>query len=78
VCEEFHCLPAEAIEAIENDIDGMLFKILDVRIYSQAKHIYDTTPMDKRPKTTAINKVSEITMGLARERIEKFKKNNNV
>jgi hypothetical protein len=70
VCEEFPCYgPAEAIEALENDVGGLIFKILDLRAYSKAKEIYDTTPMDKRPKSKLIDKVSEITMELAKERI---------
>jgi hypothetical protein len=73
VCEEFQCLPEAAVKAIENDVGFLLFKILDFRAYSRAKEIYDSTPMDKRPKNSMMDKVSEITMGLAKERIEKIK-----
>ena len=73
MCEEFNCLPAEAIDALENDVGGLIFKILDIRSYLKAKQIYDSTSMNERPKTPAMDKVSEITMGLARERIERLK-----
>ena len=74
VCEEFHCLPAAAEEAILEDVGFRVFKILELRDYAKAKHIYDTTPMDKRPKTVMMEKVSEITMGLAKRRIDEMKK----
>ena len=74
VCEEFHCLPSQAIEAIEEDVGGLLFQIIDLRSYAKAKEVYDSTPMDKRPKSKAIDRVSEITMGIAREKIDAARK----
>jgi len=52
----------------------LLFKILDFRAYARAKEVYDSTSMDKRPKNPVMDKVSEITMGLAKERIERMTK----
>ena len=52
----------------------LLFKIMDFRAYARAKETYDSTPMDKRPKNSVIDKVSEITMGIARERIDRMTK----
>lgn len=49
----------------------MIFKIIELRAYAQAKDIYDSTEMTKRPKTKMMDKVSEITMSLAAERIRK-------
>jgi len=77
VCEEFHCLPSAAIEALDNDEGFLIFKILDFRAYARAKEVYDSTPMDKRPKNLMMEKVSEITMGLAKERIERMTKDSN-
>jgi hypothetical protein len=44
---------------------------MDLRAYAKAKEIYDTTPMEKRPKSKMMNLVSEIEMGIAKERIKK-------
>ena len=74
VCEEFHCLPAQAIEAIEEDIGGLIFQIIDLRSYARAKEVYDTTDLNNRPKSKSIDRVSEITMGIAREKIDAAKK----
>jgi hypothetical protein len=62
-------LPCEAIEAVENDVGGLLFRIMDLRAYAEAKRIYDSTPMDKRPKTKILDMVSEIKASFVRERI---------
>ena len=37
VCEEFGCLPDAARRAIENDYNGSLFKIIDMRGLANAK-----------------------------------------
>lgn len=74
MCEEFHCLPADAIEAIDNDVGGLLFTIIELRNYAKAKEIYDTTPMEKRPKSATIDLVGEIKAGIAKERIQQFEK----
>jgi len=74
VCEEFHCLPAEAIDAIQNDVGGLLFRIMDLRTYARAKDVYDSTPMEKRPKSRLMDKVAEIKFGFARERMERLKR----
>jgi hypothetical protein len=42
-----------------------------MRAYASAKEIYDTTPMDKRPKNKMMDLVSDITMEIAKERIRK-------
>lgn len=73
VCEEFHCLPRQAVKAIEEDEGFLLFKILEYRAYSRAKEVYDSTPMEKRPNNALIRKVSDVTMDLAKERINRMK-----
>lgn len=62
-------MPAEAIEALENDVGYLIYKILDLRAYARAKETYDSSPPDKRPRTTAMDLVSEITMGIAKKEI---------
>lgn len=41
VCEEFSCLPAEAIHALEHDHNGLIFVILDMRNYAESKGVLD-------------------------------------
>jgi hypothetical protein len=72
VCEEFHCLPSEAIEAIEDDVGGLLFTIIELRSYARAKEDYENTPMDKRKKSYMMDKVSEIKTAIAKEKIKQF------
>lgn len=55
----------------------MIFRIIDLRAYAKAKQIYDTTEMEKRPKGHLMDIVSEITMGLAKKRIEQAQKEEN-
>lgn len=62
-------MPAEALEAIDNDVDFLLFKIMDLRAYAHAKEIYDTTPMDQRPKNSVMDVVGSIKIELVKERI---------
>lgn len=72
VCEEFHCLPAEAIDAIENDIGGLIFTIIELRSYAKAKEEFDSTPMEKRRKSAMMDKVSEIRTEIAKAKIKEF------
>lgn len=44
---------------------------MDLRAYARAKSEYDSTPMNKRPKTKLMGLVSEITMGIARDEIQR-------
>jgi hypothetical protein len=69
VCENFHCLPHEAIQAIDNDVDGLLFRIIGLRAYADAKEHYDSTPVEKRKQAPMVEMVSEFTIELVKERI---------
>ena len=69
VCEAYGCLPEAAIEAIENDVGGLIFTIMELRSYAETKHEYDSTPMDKRRKSSMMDKVSEIRVAIANEKI---------
>lgn len=74
VCEEYHCLPAQAIEAIDNDVDGLLFKIIDFRAYAEAKRLYEQgqkeTDLERRPSGPLIDRVRDIFWELSREKLE--------
>ena len=79
MCEEFGCLPAEAIEAIETDVGFMLFKILDLRAYWRAKKAYEedlhVPEMSKRRNSPLIEEVRARTYQLVKEKIERLKDN---
>ena len=41
ICDEFQCLPDTARKALENDTNGSLFQILDLRSLADAKSRID-------------------------------------
>jgi hypothetical protein len=75
VCEEFGGYPAEALEAIENDVGGLIFKIIDFRAYAKAKHAYEEgqkeTDLNRRPQGPLIDIVRDIDWELNKERLAK-------
>lgn len=71
VCEHFHCDPQRALQLIDDDIDGLLFRIIDLRVYARAKEIFDTTPVEKRKNTPLMDMVGSVTVELAKERIQR-------
>lgn len=74
VCESFGCMPNDAIEAIENDVGGLIFKIIELRAYASAKQQYDSAPSaDKRPTGGIYDRVSETVFALKRKEIAKRK-----
>lgn len=78
VCEEFRCVPSIALEEIENDVDGLLFKIIELRNYAKAKTEYEEglkeSDLSKRPSGPLIEKVQENVFDIAREKIEAKRK----
>lgn len=36
MCEEFDVLPAVALEALEEDVCGLIFRIIDIRDYAKS------------------------------------------
>ena len=62
VCEEFHCLPTEAMQEIMNDPSHMAFDVMELRAYASAKEALDNAkrPEDV-PKSKAVDRVWEIT-----------------
>ena len=41
ICEEFGCLPSQAINELEIDVRKPLFQIIKMRAYANAKHRLD-------------------------------------
>ena len=75
MCEEFHCLPAEAGEALENDEGGIILTIINLRSYAHAKNSWDTSP--KTAKGPAVEQVKEIELELAGIDLQLIKENTN-
>jgi hypothetical protein len=61
VCQEFPCFsPAEALEALEQDAGGLIFRIMEYRSYASAYELHESTKtMDfaKRPKGAMLDLV---------------------
>ena len=61
VCEEFHCLPSQAVRELMNDPSQMALDIIDLRSYAQAKEILDNAKDSKDiPQSKSIDRVWEI------------------
>lgn len=61
VCEEFHCLPSQAVRELEHGDAPLLFTILELRAYARAKAELDSTDDQSKVKVTpAIALVCEI------------------
>ena len=61
VCEEFHCLPSQAVRELMNDPRRMALDILHLRGYAYAKDALDNAKSSKDiPKGVNIQQVMEI------------------
>lgn len=47
VCEEFHCLPSQAVRELMNDPANLALDIMEFRAYARAKELLDNA---KRPE----------------------------
>jgi len=41
VCEEFHCLPMVALTAIEDDAEGLIPVVMELRAYERATRAWE-------------------------------------
>ena len=62
VSQEFGCLPDEAREAIENDFNGSIFKIMDMRGFADAKARIERANAKDMPTDTQATRYLEIEM----------------
>lgn len=80
MCEEFSVLPAVALDAIENDEEGLIFRVIDVRDYSKSFAAFtedQKLPMEKRRNSSGIERVRDIYWGLQKRLLaEKLAKAN--
>jgi len=60
---------------LENDVDQLIFKIIQLRTYARAKEQYDQglqeQDLSKRPRGPMIDVVREITFEIAKEEIRR-------
>jgi hypothetical protein len=66
------------VEAIENDVDGLLFKIIDLRAYAKAYQIFrqgeKESDITKRPTGPHIDLVEGFEVELQKERLAQKRK----
>ena len=53
MCEEFQCLPREAERALDEDMNGMIFQIFNLRSLADAKQRIDHAPKGEVPTDPA-------------------------
>lgn len=77
VCEEFNCLPSQAIRELENDaVDGVVMRIIEMRAFARAKEAYDRVEEEAdMPTGKMVQLVKEIDFAVAREDIAAAKAN---
>jgi hypothetical protein len=68
ICEEFNCLPSQALNEMLDDPSSMALEIIELRAYARAKELIDTTDkQDKLPNNPMIDRVFEITDYLGKQ-----------
>lgn len=68
VCEEFHCLPTQAVRELKNDPHRMALDIIHLRGYAYAKHVLDTAKSARDiPKGVDVTQVMEIQAKIMKE-----------
>jgi len=75
VAEEFHCMPGEAVEALDNDPDCLILTIMLLRSFARTKAIYDTSK-NKRdlPQSRMMDLLQEIEFEAIRDSMKKDEK----
>lgn len=69
VCEEFQCLPSEAIRELEEGVPGLALDVMELRSYARAKHALDAAKDEKDvPDTPAVALVWEVMHEIHRRR----------
>jgi len=62
VCEEFGCLPDAARKALDNDMNGSLFQIMDLRGLASAKARIDGAAKGEVPTDRAAQRYLRLHM----------------
>jgi hypothetical protein len=70
ICEEFGCLPSEAVNELEVDVRKHLFVIMKLRAYAAAKHRLDNMkPGEKLDGVPLIDTVLKNDVAIAKGEI---------
>ncbi len=68
VCEEFHCLPAQAEQELDRDFDGVL-EVIELRAYAQTRaRLMSAQNEEQAPKGKMADLVMDIEFALIQER----------
>ncbi len=68
VCEEFHCLPSQAVKEIMTDPNQMALEIMQLRNYARAKEALDNAKnADEIPDSPAIDQVWMVQAEIVRK-----------
>jgi hypothetical protein len=71
VCEEFNCLPSQAVRELMNDPSNLALDIMELRAYSRAKEALDNAEKpDDVPNHPMIDRVFEVQYELLKRRKE--------
>jgi len=62
VCDEFGCLPDAAREALDADLNGSIFQIIDMRGLASAKSRIDNAERGKVPTDRAAQRYLRLQM----------------
>ncbi len=66
LCEEFHCLPSQALREWQEAPDGLLETIVEMRAFAATKAAYDAaTDKESMPKSPLADLVKELDFGRA-------------
>lgn len=61
ICEEFHCLPTEAIREIRRAPDGLIAQVIDAKHFMATFAMYEAAEhKDHLPKTPMLELLQEI------------------
>jgi hypothetical protein len=71
ICEEFHCLPSQAMREWLTAPAGLLEEILEARAYAHAKAIVDAQdrPRGQKYESPMMQRVEQIEMAIAAEEL---------
>jgi len=69
ICEEFHCLPTEAVKELLDDPLNMALEIMELRAYARAKEVLDNAKSKNDvPSSPMVDMVMEIQAELAKRK----------
>ena len=74
ICEEFHCLPSQAVREWDADDEGLVLDVIELRGYARAKAAWDRATEGGDEKAVSrllqdemVKRVAEIEYALIRQ-----------